>query len=278
MIRRATLADAEGIFRVHTSAIRDVASTHYTSQHIEAWAGRLSPASYGDPIENKIVFVATETGQICGFSQLDPRNSVVEAVYVLPSHLRRGLGSRLLSAVESAAKASGLTQLTLDASLNSVSFYERAGYKRVRSVDHELNPGVLIPCMVMRKELVSRVARTKMYALAILAAVSFLGPIVELLVTGRIEPFGNFAMAEVFVSLAPIYWWYHEDKRETQYRAGPLMNGGVIAFAIAALPIYFVRSRGWNRGSLYSLWFVVAVGVTFVLEWLGEEIGTAIFG
>jgi len=83
MIRRATPADAEGIFRVHRSAILDVASTRYTSEQIEAWAGKLSPASYTEPIENKIVFVADDAGQICGFGQLDPKNSMVEAVYVL---------------------------------------------------------------------------------------------------------------------------------------------------------------------------------------------------
>jgi GNAT superfamily N-acetyltransferase len=146
---------------VHRSAIRDAASTHYTSEQVEAWAGRLSPASYGEPIANKILFVAVDTGQICGFSQLDPKSSVVEAVYVLPTHSRRGLGSRLLSALESIAQASGLTQLTLDASLNSVPFYEQAGYKRVRSVDHELKPGVSIPCVLMRKELVSQVSHAR---------------------------------------------------------------------------------------------------------------------
>jgi hypothetical protein len=113
----------------------------------------------------------------------------------------------------------------------------------------------------------------KTCALAILAAISFLGPILELLVTGRIEPYGNFAMGEVFVSLAPIYWWYHEDKKQMQYSAGPLMNAGVIALAIVALPIYFIRARGWRRGGLFILMFVVAVAATFMLEWLGEEIG-----
>jgi putative acetyltransferase len=158
MIRHATPADAEGIFRVHRLAIRDATSTHYTSEQIEAWAGRLSPASYSEPIANKVMFVAVDTGVICGFSQLDPKSSLVEAVYVLPSHLRRGLGSRLLARLESVARASGLTQLTLDASLNSVPFYEHASYRRVRSTDHELKSGVSIPCMIMRKELVTRVA------------------------------------------------------------------------------------------------------------------------
>jgi hypothetical protein len=54
------------------------------------------------------------------------------------------------------------------------------------------------------------------------------------------------------------------------------MNAGVIALAVVALPIYFVRSRGWKRGSLFTLMFAAAVGVTLVLEWLGEEIGAAI--
>lgn len=118
--------------------------------------------------------------------------------------------------------------------------------------------------------------KQKAWALAILAAISLLGPVLEILVTGHIEPYGNFAMAEVFVSIAPIYLWYYVDKRDTQYRAGPLMNAGVIALAIVALPIYFVRSRGWKRGSLFTLMLVVAVAVTTLLEWLGEEIGTAI--
>ena len=156
MIRRAILADAEGIFRVHSRSIRNIASTHYTPAQIEAWAGRLTPGSYHEPIENKVVFVAVDAMQVCGFGQLDPKNSLVEAVYVLPSHLRRGFGSRLLSELESAAEEAGLLQITLDASLNSVLFYEYAGYRRIRSSSHEFESGVSIACVVMAKELTSR--------------------------------------------------------------------------------------------------------------------------
>lgn len=118
--------------------------------------------------------------------------------------------------------------------------------------------------------------KQKAYALAILATISLVGPVLEILITGRSEPYGNFAMAEAFVSIAPIYWWYYVDKNETRYRAGPLMNAGVIALAIVALPIYFVRSRGWKRGSLFTLMLAAFVGATFLLEWLGGEIGAAI--
>src|SRR4051794_20567057 len=97
-IRNAVLADAEAIFRVHVSAIGGVASTHYSADQIEAWAGRLNPGLYGAPIRDKVLLLATDGAHVCGFGQLDPQAAAIEAVYVLPSHLRRGIGSRLLSA------------------------------------------------------------------------------------------------------------------------------------------------------------------------------------
>lgn len=103
---------------------------------------------------------------------------------------------------------------------------------------------------------------------------SLVGPFVEVLVTGRVEEFGKFEMAETFVAIALIFWWYHVDKRDHGYRAGPLMNGGVLAAAIVALPIYFVRSRGWKRGALATLAALAVFGITLALGELGEWLGT----
>src|SRR5207247_2650179 len=61
-------------------------------------------------------------------------------------------------------------------------------------------------------------------------------------------------------------------------RAGPLLNVGVAALAIVALPVYFVRSRGWKRGGIICLYALGAVGVLYLLETLGEFIGEAIAG
>ena len=116
----------------------------------------------------------------------------------------------------------------------------------------------------------------KTYALAIIALISLLGPVVEVLATGRIEPLGNFALAEAAVSIVPIYWWYYLDKEERAYRAGPLLNGGVIAAAVIALPIYFVRSRGWKRGGIATAVAAAFLALNFGLESLGEAIGEAI--
>jgi hypothetical protein len=96
--------------------------------------------------------------------------------------------------------------------------------------------------------------------------------------TGRVEPFSKFDLGGGFLSLLSIYWWYHLDKDQTGYRAGPLLNVGVAALAIVALPVYFVRSRGWKRGAVISLYALGALGVLYLLGTLGEFIGEAIAG
>ena len=111
-------------------------------------------------------------------------------------------------------------------------------------------------------------------ALALLAVVSFIGPFVEMLASGRVEALSKFDLATTIVSIPLIFWWYHVDKREHGYQAGPLMNGGILAVAVVALPIYFVRTRGWKRGGLATLLalgvFAILLGLSELGEWIGE--------
>ncbi len=103
---------------------------------------------------------------------------------------------------------------------------------------------------------------------------SFAGPLIEVLATGHVEDFGRFDMVETVVGIALVFWWYHADKRSRGYEAGPLMNGGVIVAAIVALPIYFVRSRGWKRGTLTTLIALVVLLLIVLLGDAGEWLGT----
>jgi hypothetical protein len=115
----------------------------------------------------------------------------------------------------------------------------------------------------------------KITALVLLAAVSLVGPILEAWITGRIEPLSSFDVALTVVSISLIFWWYHLDKRERDYRAGPLMNAGIVALSMVALPIYFIRSRGWKRGLIATVLAAAVLAVMFGLGELGERIGAA---
>jgi hypothetical protein len=109
--------------------------------------------------------------------------------------------------------------------------------------------------------------RSKPVALGLLGLASLVGPFLEALVTGSVEPYGKWELAETLVALVLIFWWYHVDKAEHGYRAGPLLNGGMLLAVIVAMPIYFIRSRGWKRGALAT---AIALGVFAVLLGLGE--------
>jgi putative acetyltransferase len=154
MIRQACSADAAAIFAVHMGAIRTLAASHYSPRQLQAWCGDRSADSYISPIESKIVLVAiSPSGGVCGFGQLNQPAATVEAVYVAPDAIRKGLGGQLLALLEAQAVASSVPSLQLDSSLNAVAFYENAGYASVCEALHELAPGVFLPCVTMRKPL-----------------------------------------------------------------------------------------------------------------------------
>ena len=118
--------------------------------------------------------------------------------------------------------------------------------------------------------------RPKSIALILLAMLSLVSPLVETLATGRVETFSSFGLAETIASLVVLFWWYHLDKAEQRYSAGKLMNAGMLLVAAVALPIYFIRSRGWKRGSrAIGIAALFAAG-TLALGELGERLGAAL--
>ena len=104
---------------------------------------------------------------------------------------------------------------------------------------------------------------------------SFVGPFLEMLLTGRVESYGAWEIGETLVSLVLVFWWYHVDKAEHGYKAGPLMNGGMLLVLAVAMPIYLVRSRGWKRGAIAiavaAAIFVVLLGLGEAGEWLAKD-------
>jgi len=114
----------------------------------------------------------------------------------------------------------------------------------------------------------------KTIALILLGVVSLVGPFIEMLTTGKVEDFSNFDVAATVVALPLLFWWYHVDKRERDYQAGPLMNAGILVLAVVAFPIYFVRTRGWKRGAIATLLALGVFAILLELSELGEWIGT----
>ena len=154
-IRRARREDCQSIGSVHAAAVRGIRTNLYTPEEIQAWAIPRKPESYEESIRSKEFLVAEEGGVIVGFGVLNQERAEVEAVYVSPGAGRRGIGLEVLRRLEERARALGLGVLRLNASLNAVPFYERAGYVAQERSRYRLSTGVEIGCVPMVKTMAS---------------------------------------------------------------------------------------------------------------------------
>ena len=150
-LRRARQEDSTSVGSVHAAAVRGISTALYSPEEIQAWAVPKKPESYEESIRSKEFLVAEDDGNIVGFGVLNQETAEVEAVYVNPEAGRRGIGLEILGKLEERAKARGLRQLRLNASLNAVPFYERAGYVAQDPSRYRLLIGVEIACVPMTK-------------------------------------------------------------------------------------------------------------------------------
>lgn len=152
-IRRARADDRPGILAAHVAAIRVTCRTHYADADIEAWAGRRTEESYDESLAGRDALVAEHDGRILGFGVLDAEAAELVALYVHPDAGRRGLGGRLLAALETVARLRGLVELRLDSSLNAIAFYAAAGWRDVGACRRTFPGGRDIACRAMAKRL-----------------------------------------------------------------------------------------------------------------------------
>lgn len=149
-VRTARSDDGPRIQNVHVTSIRELGTSHYTPEQVDAWAD----ADRSDyPIEesDQHVVVAEDGDTLVGFGGLDLDGAKVWAVYVHPQYARRGVGSRLLERLESTAEQQ-FDELSLWASMNAVPFYRARGYDPLEQVTHQAGDQTL-DCVEMRKQI-----------------------------------------------------------------------------------------------------------------------------
>src|SRR6185503_3791365 len=150
-IRRARREDCQFIGAVHTAAVGGIRTSLYTPEELRAWAVPRKPESYEELIGTREFFVAEMDDVIVGFGVLNQASAEVEAIYVNPGAGRRGIGLDVLRKLEERARSLKLEILRLNASLNAVQFYEKAGYIAQEPSKYRLLTGIEIACVPMVK-------------------------------------------------------------------------------------------------------------------------------
>ena len=152
---RELRADEGLLFRqIHHAAVHGLAAGHYPQAILDKWSAPVRDGQQAQPRrEGQIRLVAELDGQAVGIGALFPDKSELDAVYVLPSAARKGVGTALVTEIERLAVERGVTRLHLDASVNAEPFYLAMGYAVVERGEHILNSGQVMACVRMAKDL-----------------------------------------------------------------------------------------------------------------------------
>ncbi len=128
-IRRANAEDADAVREIVLRALREVNARDYPASVIDRLAATL-PERIATTLEQAQAYVATDAGRVVGTARLTGR--MVSAVFVNPKDMGRGVGAKLLDAVEKAARENSETTLELQSSVTACEFYKRRGFAVVR--------------------------------------------------------------------------------------------------------------------------------------------------
>lgn len=172
-LRHATLADKPELTALIARSARELSAGDYTPEQVE---GALRGAFGVDTqlIEDRTYFVAELDGKLvaCGgwskrrtlfgsdarsgrdAAELNPAVDAakIRAFFVDPAYARRGLGSAILSRCEAEASACGFRSFEMMATLPGAKLYSRYGYSGTARVHYEVQPGVTIEFIPMKKE------------------------------------------------------------------------------------------------------------------------------
>ena len=172
-IRHATLADKAELTELIARSARELSAGDYTPQQVE---GALRGAFGVDTqlIEDRTYFVAEADGKLvaCGgwskrrtlfggdarsgrdAAELDPAVDAakIRAFFVDPVYARRGLGSAILTRCEDEARACGFRRFEMMATLPGAKLYASYGYSGTERVHYEMEPGLTIEFIPMKKE------------------------------------------------------------------------------------------------------------------------------
>ena len=93
--------------------------------------------------------VQGEGGNLAGFCSWLPAE--VRGLYIHPAWARRGVGSVLMDRAEAAIIEAGASRIHLGASRIARPFYERRGYRMVRSLEWVSRGGLVMEAFAMER-------------------------------------------------------------------------------------------------------------------------------
>ena len=133
VIRRFCPEDAEETSRMIAAALRETNAPDYPAEEIEELAEFYSPSGVLRRAEESHMYVGCENGAVIGCGAISGHNgsereSCIMTLFVLPGCQGRGVGRKILEALESDGIFLRAERVELGSSITAHGFYQKMGY------------------------------------------------------------------------------------------------------------------------------------------------------
>ena len=153
-IERLAKDDGPAFFQLRRLAIRQGCSGYYPQSELEAWTDPRTDGQLPSPLPEEF-YCARTRGTLVASALLDVSTGEVGAMFVLPEYFGRGIGTVMMRHLEAIAMTRALRALSLDATLNAVSFYRTQGFIGEALGVFRSPRGVVLDCVPMTKSLLA---------------------------------------------------------------------------------------------------------------------------
>ncbi|WP_423396501.1 GNAT family N-acetyltransferase [Burkholderia sp. LMG 21824] len=149
-IRKANCHDVFDAWEIRNTSVHAACAGYYPESALSGWVDG-TPSDKWSSVVERDFYVAVDEGLVVGTGMLTVARGQVDAIFVRPSHMGRGIGSRMLQFLEALAGDHGLVEMRLDATLNAAPFYRRCGWTGDLVSTYRTSRGFELACVPMTK-------------------------------------------------------------------------------------------------------------------------------
>ncbi|HEV7833575.1 MAG TPA: GNAT family N-acetyltransferase [Caballeronia sp.] len=151
-IRKAMRADADAAWEIRRAAVMSECVNVYPLDQLEQWTGGMASRAFADAVEERFL-VATVDERVAGTGMIDLTTGKIDAIFVHPAYMKRGIGAAMMRHLETLARSQELAELKLDATLNAAPFYRSLGFEGEEIAPYRSPRGLTMDCVPMTKRL-----------------------------------------------------------------------------------------------------------------------------
>ncbi|MDQ0496349.1 MULTISPECIES: GNAT family N-acetyltransferase [Paenibacillus] len=146
-VRKFYETDIDQIITLFYETVHEINKHDYTKEQLDAWANRAELSQKREAwlkgLSSNISYVVEMDNRIAGFSDMN-RDGYLDRLFVHKDYQGQGIASALVSTLESEAKKLCLVDIDTNASITAKLFFERKGYRVLKSQIVERNGVQLI--------------------------------------------------------------------------------------------------------------------------------------